>query len=215
MWKFASYLPKSGTMSPIISFFLISSLFITAHSLKVQHPKPNAQITVLGFVYCDICSNNSFSRHSYFIPGKKILTHQKFQVLLTSFHLLPMRRNWIYIFSYVDLPGAEVQIDCKFKTLYPRTREQISFSVNRTTNRKGIYKLDIPSVDGIACADAAIASSCQASLLSSSSSSCNVPGYRSTTNQIAIKSKQANICFYSLNPLTFRPSRRDITLCGK
>ncbi|KAJ4729502.1 Pollen Ole e 1 allergen/extensin [Melia azedarach] len=179
MWKFASYLPKSGTMSPIISFFLISSLFITAHSLKVQHPKPNAQITVLGFVYCDICSNNSFSRHSYFIPG------------------------------------AEVQIDCKFKTLYPRTREQISFSVNRTTNRKGIYKLDIPSVDGIACADAAIASSCQASLLSSSSSSCNVPGYRSTTNQIAIKSKQANICFYSLNPLTFRPSRRDITLCGK
>lgn len=25
--------------------------------------------TVMGTVYCDFCSNNSFSRHSYFLPG--------------------------------------------------------------------------------------------------------------------------------------------------
>ncbi|KAK9225430.1 hypothetical protein WN943_010471 [Citrus x changshan-huyou] len=132
----------------------------------------------MGFVYCDICSNNSFSRHSYF------------------------------------LPGAEVKVDCKIRAISPRIREQISFTVNRTTNRYGIYKLEIPSVEGIACAEAAIASSCQASLMWSSSTSCNVPAYRTTTNQIAIKSRKPNLCIYSLNALTFRPSKRDITLCG-
>ncbi|KAH7577167.1 hypothetical protein ACOSP7_002031 [Xanthoceras sorbifolium] len=177
MWKSISYLPKSGTMIPII-LFLISSLFIRTLSLEVEPANTNAQITVMGFVYCDICSNNSFSRHSYFIPG------------------------------------AEVKIDCKFRTISPRTREQIQFSVNRTTNRYGVYKLDIPSVDGIACTEATIVSSCQASLMWSSSTSCNVPGYKTTTDQIAIKSKQANLCIYSLNALNFKPSKIDITLCG-
>ncbi|GJV29952.1 hypothetical protein Tco_1386400 [Tanacetum coccineum] len=32
------------------------------------------------------------------------------------------------------LSGAEVRIDCKFNAVSPRTAEQISFSVNRTTN---------------------------------------------------------------------------------
>jgi len=111
-------------------------------------------------------------------------------------------------------PGAEVRIDCKFKASWPKTREQISFSVNRTTNRYGMYKLEIPSVDGIACAQAAIDSSCEASLMSSSSKACNVPGYKSTTNEIAIKVKQQNLCIYSLNALNFRPSKTDAGLCG-
>ncbi|KAJ4822166.1 hypothetical protein Tsubulata_020772 [Turnera subulata] len=165
-------------MNPIILFF-ISALFFKPIASKAVPPKPSAQITVMGFVYCDICSNNTFSRNSYF------------------------------------LTGADVRIDCKFKASWPKTREQITFSVNRTTNKHGVYKLDIPSVDGIACAEAAIASSCQATLMRSSIKSCNVPGYKSTTDEIAIKAKQANLCIFSLNALSFRPSKIDLTLCRK
>lgn len=112
--------------------------------------------------------------------------------------------------------GAEVKIECMFKALAPRTAEQISFSVNRTTNRYGIYRLEIPSVDGIKCAeDSAVASSCQATLLRSLSSSCNVPGYKATSDQIAVKSKRDNLCVYSFNALNFRPSKRETSLCGK
>ncbi|KAB2084735.1 hypothetical protein ES319_A05G354100v1 [Gossypium barbadense] len=178
MWKFVSHLPKSAAMNLMI-LFLFSSLFIKAYSLKPEPAKNNAQITVMGLVYCDICSNNSFSRHSYF------------------------------------LPGAEVQIACNFRAFVPKTREQVSFSVNRTTDKHGVYRLEIPSVDGIACAEAAIASSCQASLVGTSSTSCNIPGHRSTTDQIAIKSRHPNLCIYSLTALSFRPSKRNVALCGK
>ncbi|KAJ9189734.1 hypothetical protein P3X46_000990 [Hevea brasiliensis] len=164
-------------MNPVILLFL-SSLFIKSLSSKVDPTKSYAHITVMGFVYCDICSNNSFSRHSYF------------------------------------LPGAGVRIDCKFKASSPKIIEQVSISVNRTTNRHGLYKFEVPAVDGIACAEAAIESSCEASLMWSSSKSCNVPGYKSTSDQIAIKAKQANLCIYSLNALNFRPSKIDLTLCG-
>ena len=111
--------------------------------------------------------------------------------------------------------GAEVKIDCTLRALSPRTAEQISFSVNRTTNKHGLYKLEIPAIDGIKCAeDSAIASACQASLMWSSSSSCNVPGYRVTSDQIAVKSKGDNLCIYSLTALNFRPNKRQTSLCG-
>lgn len=108
-----------------------------------------------------------------------------------------------------------MRIDCVFKALATKTEEQISVSVNRTTNKYGVYKLEIPSVDGVRCAeDSELVSSCQASLIGSSSSSCNVPGYRTTSDEIAIKARRANLCIYSLNALNFRPSKRDIALCG-
>ena len=114
------------------------------------------------------------------------------------------------------LAGAEVRIDCIFKALSPKTKEQISLSVNRTTNKYGVYKLEIPSVDGVKCAeDSEVVSSCQATLIGSSNTSCNVPGYRTTSNEIAIKARRFNLCIYSLEALNYRPSKRDITLCGK
>ncbi|KAL6960398.1 hypothetical protein U1Q18_038164 [Sarracenia purpurea var. burkii] len=110
--------------------------------------------------------------------------------------------------------GAEVRIDCTFKAISPRTTEQIAFSVNRTTDKYGVYKLQIPSVDGIECArDRVMESSCRASLMWSSSSSCNVPGYRTTSDEIAVKSRQANLCIYSLNAMNYRPSSRERSLC--
>ncbi|XP_028771405.1 major pollen allergen Ole e 1 [Neltuma alba] len=174
-------------MNPMILFLLIS-LFTQFSQVEPARPQPklpgklahpNPEITVMGFVYCDICSNNSFSRHSYF------------------------------------LPGAEVRIDCVFKALSAKTEEQISVSVNRTTNKYGMYKLEIPSVDGVRCAeDSELVSSCQANLIGSSTSACNVPGHRTTSDEIAIKVRRANLCIYSLNALNFRPTKRDITLCG-
>lgn len=168
-------------MTTHIILFLLSSLFLHRPFLvEPAKSKPiNPQIIVMGMVYCDICSNNTFSRHSYF------------------------------------LPGVQVKVDCTFKANSPRTTEQIQFSVNRTTNRYGIYKVEIPSVDGILCArEKAVGNSCRASLLSSSSSACDVPGSRTTSDEIAITSRKANTCIYSLGLLNFRPSRRSIALCG-
>ncbi|CAK9175142.1 unnamed protein product [Ilex paraguariensis] len=160
-------------------FFVLSSFLTLSHCLKVESAKVNPQITVMGIVYCDICSNGTFSRHSYF------------------------------------LPGAEVKIDCMFRAIAPRTTEQLTFSSNRTTNKHGVYKLEIPVVDGIECArDKAMGNSCHASLISSSASSCSVPAYRTTSDEISIKSREANMCIYSLSALSFRPSKRDTSLCG-
>ncbi|XP_027352916.1 uncharacterized protein LOC113863511 [Abrus precatorius] len=172
-------------MNPI-TLLLLLPLFTQFLEVEPARPKPPgktrfpiSQISVMGFVYCDFCSNNSFSRHSYF------------------------------------LSGAEVRVDCMFKALSEKTAEQISLSVNRTTNKYGMYKLEIPSVDGVRCAeDSEVVSSCQASLIESSSSACNVPGYKTTSNVIAIKARRANLCIYSFNALTFRPPKKDITLCG-
>lgn len=64
-------------MNPIILLLLLS-LFTKVLEVEPAKPRvpgkarlPNSHITVMGFVYCDICSNNSFSRHSYFLPGDK------------------------------------------------------------------------------------------------------------------------------------------------
>ncbi|GAB2225976.1 hypothetical protein Droror1_Dr00021757 [Drosera rotundifolia] len=163
---------------------VIFTLFLLYHRAEPAAPRPrepraNSRITVMGMVYCDICSNDSFSRHSYF------------------------------------LPGVQVKIDCKFRAISAAIAEEISFSVNRTTNKLGMYTLEVPSVEGIQCAgESAVQSVCQASLMGSSSSRCDVPGHRATSDQISIKSRQDNLCIYSLNSMTYRPARRSQTLCG-
>ncbi|KHN24972.1 uncharacterized protein LOC114423803 [Glycine soja] len=113
------------------------------------------------------------------------------------------------------LQGVEVHIQCRFRATSPKTSEQISFSVNRTTDQYGVYKLDIPSVDGVNCMDGStIVSLCQATLISSSTSTCNVPFLKSTTRQISVKSKQDNLCVYTLSGLSYKPPQKNTTLCG-
>ncbi|KAK7374970.1 hypothetical protein VNO80_08413 [Phaseolus coccineus] len=113
------------------------------------------------------------------------------------------------------LQGVEVHIQCRFRATSPKTSEQISFSVNRSTDQYGVYKLEIPAVDGVNCMDgSAIVSLCQASLISSSTSSCNVPFLKSTTRQISVKSKQDNLCVYTLSGLSYKPPQKNTTLCG-
>ncbi|XP_030959943.1 uncharacterized protein LOC126718110 [Quercus robur] len=165
-------------MDPII-LLVLASLFIHPLSLIAQPTNLISRITVVGVVYCDICSSNTFSRHSYF------------------------------------LPGADVQIQCKFKANSPKTTEQITFSVNRTTNKHGVYNLEIPTVDGVNCVEGlAVTTLCQVSLIRSSSAACNVPVLKTTSNVISVKSKQDNLCIYNLNALSYRPLKKNDTLCG-
>ncbi|KAL1210104.1 hypothetical protein V5N11_010678 [Cardamine amara subsp. amara] len=56
----------------IFSFILLQFMFVNSLSPKHSSTKPDAEVTVMGFVYCDVCSNNSFSRHSYFMPGVEV-----------------------------------------------------------------------------------------------------------------------------------------------
>ncbi|MCL7039549.1 hypothetical protein MKW94_013043 [Papaver nudicaule] len=165
--------------SRIFLLLLVSLLTHLLLSKGVQSKSTTSKISVMGIVYCDMCSNNTFVRHSYFLPGVK------------------------------------VHLNCKFKATSPTTREEITFSVNRTTDKHGVYRLEMPSVDGISCAEGlSMESHCQASLIGSSSSSCSVPGLKTTTDGITVKSKHANLCIYSLNALNFRPTKRNVTLCG-
>ncbi|KAL3835730.1 hypothetical protein ACJIZ3_010466 [Penstemon smallii] len=162
-------------------FFLIllaNSLIIYPYFVLAEPPRPTSRITILGSVYCDVCHHNTFSKHSYF------------------------------------LPGVDVHVECKFKANSPRTTEQISFSVNRSTNIYGAYKLEIPDIDGVDCAeDRAIESFCQASLIGSSVSRCNVPCTRSSSTEITVKSKENNLCTYTLGALSYKPKKRNVTLC--
>jgi len=108
-----------------------------------------------------------------------------------------------------------VKVDCMFKAISAKTTEQITLSVNRTTNKYGMYRIEVPSVDGVRCAEGTeVMSSCQANLIGSSTSACNVPGYKSTANVISVKARKTNLCIYSLNALNFRPSKKDTGLCG-
>ncbi|KAI7740726.1 hypothetical protein M8C21_029445 [Ambrosia artemisiifolia] len=116
------------------------------------------------------------------------------------------------------LSGAEVRIDCKFNEVIPRTDEQISFSVNRTTNRYGVYRLDmrVPSADGILCAsDAAVMNKCRATLIRSTSPSCNTPGLAASTDEFSLTSKHDSVCIYSMFGLSFGPAKKDPAICGK
>nr|ABO43960.1 unknown [Euphorbia pulcherrima] len=114
------------------------------------------------------------------------------------------------------LPGVDVHIQCKFEANSARTAEQINFTVNRTTDKYGIYKLEIGNVDGIDCVDSTgIAFLCQATVLNNSNSACKVPQLRTTSDQITVKSKQDNHCIYSLNALSYKPRTINDSLCSQ
>ncbi|KAK9113401.1 hypothetical protein Syun_020198 [Stephania yunnanensis] len=171
-------------MSAAMLFIILPLLLLisTDQSVcrEVKSSTPASKITVMGIVYCDICSSNTFSKHSYF------------------------------------LPGVEVNVDCKIEVSMPATTEQVSFSVNRTTDKFGVYKLDIPSFEGVKCAEGHVLESlCRASLIgSAAASSCDVPSLKMTADKMTIKSKQTNQCIYCLNALSFRPSKKDVTMCA-
>lgn len=107
-------------------------------------------------------------------------------------------------------------IKCSFK-VNSTSSEELSLEAERTTDKHGVYKLDVPPVDGFECREGhELRSACRATLVRSSSSACNVPGLggSSTQQHIALRSRAAaNACFLNLNALNFRPAKRDAALC--
>lgn len=95
------------------------------------------------------------------------------------------------------------------------TSGSISLEAERTTDQHGVYKLDVPPVDGFECREGhELRSACRATLVRSSTAACNVPGLRGSTQHIALRgSRGAAACFLNLNALNFRPAKRDRTLC--
>lgn len=56
----------------LLLLFVSSCLLLLPWHLPLVAEAKNSissRITVMGIVYCDICSNNTFSKHSYFLPG--------------------------------------------------------------------------------------------------------------------------------------------------
>ncbi|CAN8253741.1 unnamed protein product [Cochlearia groenlandica] len=55
-------------------FIFLQLMLVNSFSPKhSSHTKPREEeINVMGFVYCDVCSNNTFSRHSYFMSGVEV-----------------------------------------------------------------------------------------------------------------------------------------------
>ncbi|KAG8049709.1 hypothetical protein GUJ93_ZPchr0009g2268 [Zizania palustris] len=156
-----------------IAVFLALALVLSGAEAKLL----SNNITVVGSVYCDACSSNTFSKHSFFLKGARVL------------------------------------IQCSFK-VNSTMAEELSLEAERTTDQNGVYKLDVPAVDGFECREGHdLRSACRATLVQSSSAACNVPGLRGSTQHIALRSRATNACFLNLNALNFRPARRDGTLC--
>ncbi|GJM98331.1 hypothetical protein PR202_ga15327 [Eleusine coracana subsp. coracana] len=168
---------SSKTAAPIAVFLGLMLLMLGGTEAKFK----SNNITVVGSVYCDACSNNTFSKHSFFLKGARVL------------------------------------IQCNFK-VNSTTSEELSLEAERTTDQNGVYKLDVPPVDGFACREGhELRSACRATLVRSSSAACNVPGQKgsssSSTQHIALRSRATNACFLNLNALNFRPAKRDAALC--
>ncbi|KAM3258726.1 hypothetical protein ACQJBY_050492 [Aegilops geniculata] len=166
----------SSFMAPLL---LVAAVAVVSFLGGGAEARKSSNITVVGSVYCDACSNNTFSKHSFFLKGARVL------------------------------------IQCNFKVNSSAAPEEISLEAERTTDQHGVYKLDVPPVDGFECREGhELRSACRATLVRSSSAVCNVPGLRGSTQHIALRGPRgAAACFLNLNALNFRPAKRDRTLC--
>ncbi|XP_020259482.1 uncharacterized protein LOC109835924 [Asparagus officinalis] len=153
---------------PFLFIFLSFSLLVDS-----KPTSNNVTVTVIGSVFCDSCSDNAFSKRSYF------------------------------------LEGARVQIQCSFKA------NSMFIAANTTTDQYGVYKLNIPRLTGFRCRQGQVKKSqCQAVLIESPSSFCNVMGIRRSTTQITIKPRKSRLCILNLNTMNYKPPKRDVTYCG-
>ncbi|KAI4336543.1 hypothetical protein L6164_015058 [Bauhinia variegata] len=67
-------------MDPII-FLLLTSSFRFLFVFAAQSPATSSRISVFGVVYCDVCSTNTFSKQSYFLPGVEVHIECKFKAI--------------------------------------------------------------------------------------------------------------------------------------
>nr|CAB3457534.1 unnamed protein product [Digitaria exilis] len=192
----------ASSLTALVAVFVaLLLLLLMLSGTEAKFLSKASNITVVGSVYCDACSNNTFSKHSFFLKGN------------SSNEMNDESTN-----AGVLLAGARVLIKCSFK-VNSSSSEELSLEAERTTDKHGVYKLDVPPVDGFECREGhELRSACRATLVRSSSAACNVPGLggsSSTQQHIALRSRGAatNACFLNLNALNFRPAKRDAALC--
>ncbi|RCV12411.1 hypothetical protein SEVIR_2G278100v4 [Setaria viridis] len=167
----------ASSLTALVAVFLALLLLLMLSGTEAKFLSKANNITVVGSVYCDACSNNTFSKHSFFLKGARVLIKCSFKVNSTS-------------------------------------SEELSLEAERTTDQHGVYKLDVPPVDGFECREGhELRSACRATLVRSSSAACNVPGVGGSTQHIALRSRATGACFLNLNALNFRPAKRDAALC--
>ncbi|KAJ8459805.1 hypothetical protein OPV22_032731 [Ensete ventricosum] len=84
------------------------------------------------------------------------------------------------------LEGVKVRVQCVLR-VNATSAGEMRVAVDRTTDRFGVYNLDILPVDGFECREGrGVDSFCQASLVESPSSLCDVPGLSSSTEHVAL-----------------------------
>jgi hypothetical protein len=57
---------SSGAAAAAMAVFLAMALVLSGTEARFL----SNNITVVGSVYCDACSNNTFSKHSFFLKGE-------------------------------------------------------------------------------------------------------------------------------------------------
>ncbi|CAL5073430.1 unnamed protein product [Urochloa decumbens] len=237
----------ASSLTALVAVFVAALLLLLMLSgTEAKFLTKANNITVVGSVYCDACSNNTFSKHSFFLKvlhrfRLQRLTLTCIQWFLSSTlcmmeHILLSNTNTskalhFFLSNFVQMnsnnaestnrgdmlrAGARVLIKCSFK-VNSTPSEELSLEAERTTDQHGVYKLDVPPVDGFECREGhELRSACRATLLRSSSAACNVPGLGASTQHIALRSRAASnagACFLNLNALNFRPAKRDAALC--
>ncbi|RWW36785.1 hypothetical protein BHE74_00058162 [Ensete ventricosum] len=194
-------------MNPTTIFVAVFALLFTRSLCLEADPKPISNVTVMGTVFCDACASSNFSQHSYFLEGEGNGNLKLLMPCFASLHALLLR-----LFGL--LPGVKVRVQCVLR-VNATSAGEMRVAVDRTTDRFGVYNLDILPVDGFECREGrGVDSFCQASLVESPSSLCDVPGLSSSTEHVAVRGGEGKLCLYNLNALNYRPSKKDADLCG-
>ncbi|XP_052166807.1 uncharacterized protein LOC127783653 [Oryza glaberrima] len=102
---------SSGAAAAAMAVFLAMALVLSGTEARFL----SNNITVVGSVYCDACSNNTFSKHSFFLKGARVLIQCSFKVNSTMAEELSLEaerttdQNGVY---KLDVPAAG-GFDCR------------------------------------------------------------------------------------------------------
>ncbi|XP_037479143.1 leucine-rich repeat extensin-like protein 3 [Triticum dicoccoides] len=106
------------------------------------------------------------------------------------------------------LPDVKVRIDCAIR-VSTTSKEEIKITAEKTTDRHGAYRLDIPAVASLGCTTGGEAASfCRAAVLDNPSPLCDVPAVTTTAGHISFAARDPDACLYNLNSLYYRPGNK-------
>ncbi|KAH0450693.1 hypothetical protein IEQ34_021385 [Dendrobium chrysotoxum] len=89
---------------------ILFSLLLLSFSVPVIHCSSLVNVTVVGTVFCDACSENTFSKHSYFLQGAKVQIVCKFSTETTSGEEISINTERItdkFVVYKLDIPPVD------------------------------------------------------------------------------------------------------------